>query len=311
MRYLALILSLPTENATLRMRLWRTLKGVGAAALRDGVYLLPDMPECRSVFDGMADEVNASNGTAYVLTVEASDDAFVTMFDRREAYETLVFDINETLVGLTPDSAGEVLKAARKLRKSLSGIVAIDYFPAKARDQAHAAIQALELQVARALSPDEPHSVDHTIIALRREDYRGRGWATRSRPWVDRLASAWLIRRFIDESAQVLWLTAPAECPDEALGFDFDGATFTHVGARVTFEVLVESFGLNEEALRRIGGIVRFLDVGGLQPPEATGVESVLKGLRDTIDDDDKLLAAASMVFDGLLSSFQGGDHHG
>lgn len=124
---------------------------------------------------------------------------------------------------------------------------------------------------------------------------------------MDRLASAWLIRRFIDPKATLLWLASPGDCPPDALGFDFDGATFTHVGARVSFEVLLASFGLETAALQRFGALVHFLDVGGVQPPEAAGIESALAGLRDTITDDDPLLALAGNIFDGLLASFEKG----
>jgi hypothetical protein len=89
------------------------------------------------------------------------------------------------------------------------------------------------------------------------------------------------------------------------LGFDFDGATFSHVGAKVTFEVLVTSFGLDRPGLQRIGALVHYLDVGGVQPVESVGIETVLAGLRETITDDDQLLAMASSVFDGLLVSFE------
>ena len=102
-----------------------------------------------------------------------------------------------------------------------------------------------------------------------------------------------------------MWLAKPKDCPAKAIGFDFDGAAFSHVGARVTFEVMLASFGLEQPALRRIGAIVHYLDAGGVQPPEASGVESVLAGLRDSIDDDDQLVKAAGPVFDALLVSFE------
>jgi hypothetical protein len=95
------------------------------------------------------------------------------------------------------------------------------------------------------------------------------------------------------------------DCPGDALGFDFDGATFSHVGSRVTFEVLAASFGLEQPAITRIGLLVHYLDVGGVQPPEAAGIETVLAGLREAVTDDDRLLAAASTVFDGVLARFE------
>jgi len=116
-----------------------------------------------------------------------------------------------------------------------------------------------------------------------------------------------LIRRFIDPQAQILWLDSPDDCPVQALGFDFDGATFSHVGGKVTFEVLMASFRLTEPGLARLGTIVHYLDVGGAPQPEAPGVESVLAGLRDTIADDDELLAAACAVFDGLHAGLEKG----
>lgn len=117
--------------------------------------------------------------------------------------------------------------------------------------------------------------------------------AERQRPWVDRLASAWLVRRFIDPQARIHWIASPQECPADALGFDFDGATFSHVGSRVTFEVLLASFGLEQPALARLGLLVHYLDVGGIEPAESAGVESILAGLREALCDDDQLLAAA------------------
>src|SRR5262249_40611246 len=159
-----------------------------------------------------------------------------------------------------------------------TALVEIDFFPNEAQTHVDRALCELELACARVLSPDEPHAKEGVITRLRVADYQGRIWATRKRPWVDRLASAWLIRRFIDRDAQIRWLSSPDKCPKSALGFDFDGATFSHVGNRVTFEVLVASFAFEQPALNRLSLLVHYLDVGGVQPPEAVGVESVLAG---------------------------------
>ncbi len=305
-QWLSLITSLPTENATARMRAWRALKASGAAVLRDGVYLMPEREACRNTLDAVAADILGAGGTVFVLRVEEPDGAaFVSLFDRREDYAVLLADISKAHAGLAAETAADTLKQARKLRKTFAGLAEIDFFPGEARRQAEAALQDLEQQAGWALSPDEPHAVASTIPQLPLGLYLGRTWATRCRPWVDRLASAWLIRRFIDPDAHLLWLASPADCPPDALGFDFDGATFSHVGVRVTFEVLLASFGLETPALQRLGALVHFLDVGGVQPPESVGIESALAGLRDTIGDDDQLLNFASTVFDGLLASFE------
>lgn len=306
--WIALITSLPTENATARMRAWRSLKSSGAAVLRDGVYLMPEREDCQKTLDSVATDVRAAEGTALVVRLEEPIDGnFPALFDRSADFATLLADIATAREGMSPDTANEAQKQARKLRKAFGNLAAIDFFPGEAQKQADEALRDFEQRAAWALSPDEPHPINNAITRLSIQDYRGRCWATRRRPWVDRLACAWLIRRHIDPHATVLWLATPADCPAEALGFDFDGATFTHVGARVSFEVLLASFGLETPALQRIGALVHFLDVGGVQPPEAVGIESALAGLRDTILDDDQLLALASNIFDGLLASFEKG----
>lgn len=306
--WLALITSLPSENATARMRAWRSLKASGAAVLRDGVYLMPEREGCRSTLQSVATDIRTADGSAVVVRLEEpSDGNFMALFDRSADFAALLGEIVTARDGLLPDTANEVLKQARKLRKAYANLASIDFFPGEAQKQADEALGDLERRAARVLSPDEPHPVNAAIALLAISDHRGRTWATRRRPWVDRLASAWLIRRYIDPQATVLWLASPADCPADALGFDFDGAAFAHVGAKVTFEVLLASFGLETPALQRLGALVHFLDAGGVQPPEAIGIESVLAGMRDTYADDDQLLAMASHIFDGLLASFEKG----
>jgi hypothetical protein len=138
------------------------------------------------------------------------------------------------------------------------------------------------------------------------EAFQGRTWATRKRPWVDRLATAWLIARFIDRSPRFVWLDNAKRCPKSALGFDFDGATFSHVDDKVTFEVVLSAFSLEHDpALRRLGELVHDIDVGGIPVDAAAGVETVVRGLQaQHPQDDDALLAAALPLFDSLYAAF-------
>jgi hypothetical protein len=305
MNLLTLILSLPTENATTRQRIWRALKASGAAVLRDGVYLMPERDDCRATLDGLAADVREGGGSALVLRVEEPEEAnFTLLFDRSDDYASLMAEFGQVRGWLTADTVLDALKQVRKLRRSFAALSEIDFFPGEAQRQADGALQELELACARTLSPNEPQAIGGVIASLRLADYQGRTWATRQRPWVDRLACAWLIQRFIDRQARLLWLESPADCPPDAITFDFDGATFSHIGSRVTFEVLAASFSLEQPAIVRLGQLVHYLDVGGAQPPEAVGVESVLAGLRAAITDDDQLLIAASAVFDGLITNF-------
>ena len=305
MSWLLLVLSLPTENSTARMRAWRALKSCGAAVLRDGVYVLPAGDAHTGTLAVIAADVREHGGTARLLRAQGIDEDFAPLFDRSAEFGALLAELG----GLRPPRdtkvLDETLRQARRLRKAFDQLAAIDFFTGEAQRQTAAALQAVEAALARAQSPDEPHAVAGDVVPrLDRTDYRGRTWATRCRPWVDRLASAWLIRRFIDPDARFVWLKSPADCPKKALGFDFDGARFSHVGHRVTFETLLAAFDLETTALLRLGVLVHGLDAGGVQPPEAAGVERVLAGMREAITDDDQLRLATAGVFEGLWVAF-------
>ncbi|WP_411726771.1 chromate resistance protein ChrB domain-containing protein [Methyloglobulus sp.] len=312
--WLILIVSLPTQNSAGRMRVWRALKALGCGILRDGVYLLPHRPEFLKTLQFQAEDVIAGGGIAHVLALDSEgqdqQQVFEKLFDRSADYAKLVEDIQKTTdLNLQPDDLGKLQKQMHWLRKDFEAIALQDFFPGTAQEQATAALEDLEHTVTERLSPDEPHAVHRRIRRLHHQDYQGRTWATRQRPWIDRLASAWLIRRFIDPEARFLWLVEPDDCPAEVLGFDFDGGVFTHVGAKVTFEVLLASFGLAKDAaLNRLGALVHFLDVGGIPVLEAAGLETLIRGMRQRWIADDELLVEAEKIFDAFYQAFSGND---
>lgn len=307
-KWALLILGLPTANTTERMRAWRTLKASGAAALRDGVYLLPDLTDAREAFETVERDVLSINGTAYVLRFSDQEDRFSALFDRSDDYAKLITQVSDAQAELAQENAHQIARQVRKLRKSYGQLAAIDFFPGPPKVRADSALRELETAISRALSSDEPTAQKEQICVLDRRGYRGRTWATRQRPWVDRLACAWLINRFIDPEAQFLWLEKPQDCPADALGFDFDGAQFSHTGLLVSFETLIASFALEEPGLQRLALVVHYLDVGGSQPAEAAGIERVLAGLRESIPDDNQLTQVAGGIFDGLLTAFASED---
>lgn len=306
--WLLLITRLPTANTNLRMRLWRTMKAAGAASLRDGVWLLPEPAPQTAEMHTLAAELLAAEGHAEVLAVQALDDAqeqrFRQLFDRSAEYAGLL----EEITGLRRNRANTHIspRLLGRLRRDLQQITALDFFPTDQREAAAAALAEL-VRLVQSGEPLAATPIPLAVLAV--ADYQQRQWATRSRPWIDRLASAWLIRRFIDPQAQFLWLENTTACPPDALGFDFDGARFTHVGNKVTFEVLLVSFMLETDpALQRLGHIVHVLDADdGATAAEAAGLEAVLAGLRLAETDDDALLLAGSRVFDSLYTHFQQG----
>jgi hypothetical protein len=303
--WLLIVLTLPTQNATARMRIWRGLKGLGGAALRDGAWLLPETPATRQALEALANEMHAEGGTAWLLRVNAEESqsaAFQEMFDRSGEYAELLADLNrlDPLAGATTVTS----KALKVLRRRYETLVEQDYFLSSGKSGVEARLLAMEAALETRLSPHEPNFQDGQPERLDATDFQQQIWATRQGLWVDRLASAWLIRRFIDRRARFTWLKHPKDCPKHALGFDFDGARFTHVGHRVTFETLLASFGLESDAaLQRIGTMVHTLDVGG-EAPEAAGFEMLLKGLKTRIQDDDALLKAGGQMLDDLYAAF-------
>jgi hypothetical protein len=305
-RWLLMLVTLPGEKPALRMRLWRKLKASGVGVLRDGVYVGPNRPDVVSLFSAQADELAAAGGTAQVLTVAGGSNDFSHLFDRGTEYRELLAEIGSAARTLKPSNARKLDVDAAGLRRQLEAIVTRDFFPTKLQQEARLALDELSERIRRALSPDEPHMARSRFQQLDKKQHQQRTWAPRAEPWVDRLASAWLIRRFIDRKARIVWIKDPAKKPAKALGFDFDGADFTHVDDKVTFEVLLHSFDLQgDEALAHIGGVVHYLDVGGIPVAEAPAIETLLRGMRTRSADDDALLANASRLFDDLYAGFQ------
>jgi len=304
-----LIISLPTQTATVRMRVWRALKNLGCGILHDGVYLLPDSVATRTALQEQADEVINASGSASLLTAQsqypAQEQSFRDLFDRTPDYARLLQTIRQFRGELDSLKAPAIRRTFKALQRDLDAITVTDYFPGAAKEQADHALKEAGAAVATLFAPDEPHATKGKIQSLNHKDYQKRVWATRKHLWVDRMASAWLIRRFIDKKAKFLWLEKPKSCPANALGFDFDGATFTHIGARVTFEVLLASFDLETDpGLVRLGGLVHYLDVGGIPVAEAAGLELILRGAQQRCKNDNLLLDEATKIFDDIYAAY-------
>jgi hypothetical protein len=315
-RWLLLAVSLAGRpGSTARVRLWRALKELGVGSLRDGVSVLPASASARTAFASIAGEVAAEAGNAWLLELPAQaaevEQALLALFDRTAGYGELA----GAMAALSQEAPlldeATARRRLRQLDKALGELERLDFFPGPPQAQARAARASLKAEIDRRFSPAEPMTAERALSPLAPGDYRDRTWATRRRLWVDRVASAWLIRRFIDPGARFLWLERPEDSPAGALGFDFDGAAFTHAliegSERVTFEVLAASFGLaGDPGLARLGQLVHYLDAGGLPVAEAAGFEAVLAGLREATANDDALLTAATPMLDALYLTYSG-----
>jgi hypothetical protein len=307
--WLVLITNLPGQNQTLRMRVWRALKAAGAGLLRDGVYVLPQTAASRKIFEEQAREIQTVAGGAHILPFESDSTeqhrAFVELFDRTADYQELNIRLDAFKKSLAKLTELDARRALAAIARDLAATAATDFFPGKSRGQVQSALADMEAALNEHFSPNEPRPAHRKIPRRDPKDYGGRTWATRQHVWIDRVCSAWLIRRFIDPKAKFVWLKRIQDKPKRALGFDFDGAEFSHVDSKVTFEVLVTSFGLEGDAgLARMGLLVRFLDVGGIPVAEAPGLAAIVSGARSLQPDDDALLLSVTPALDSLYHTY-------
>lgn len=292
------------------MRVWRALKDAGCGVLRDGVYVLPAESGRAAALAEMESEVRSAGGFAMTVGLQlktaAQLDHVRKLFDRSAEYGTLIRKAQALRPALPRLGPRKAQTAVGRLRRSFESLAETDFFPGHAKLQGAEAISDLERRCQQLFSEGEPHPSGKPPRRVSPSKYRKRVWATRKNPWVDRLASAWLIKRFIDRDARFVWIDRPRDRPAGAVGFDFDGAEFTHAGSRVTYEVMLAAFGLDHDlALVAIGAAVHFLDVGGVPIADAKGLETVLVGIKEKARDDDELLSEAMRILDLFYSAYR------
>ncbi len=307
--WLLLITNLPGHNPTLRMRTWRAMKTAGAGLMRDGAYLLPASAPRRRLLEEQRNEIRGAGGLAQLLSFDAEPgaqhDELVALFDRAAEYGEVIARLTAVRRGLRKLSESGARQHLAGISREAAAIMARDFFPGEPLKQMERALADAEAAVNAHFAPDEPSSSHGKVRPRNRKQYRSRTWATRKRIWIDRVASAWLIRRFIDPKARFLWLEHVRDCPKRVVGFDFDGAEFTHADSRVTFEVLLASFALDgDPGLVRLGALVHHLDVGGIPIAEAPGLAAIMAGARALQRDDDALLKAMNPVLDSLYAGY-------
>lgn len=316
-RWLVFVHQLPARPSNLRVQTWRRLQQFGALPLKHAVYLLPDTPGTREDFEWLRTEVKAAGGDAEVFAggpVDAwAHDALVEDFrrSRQEAYAALAREIERALHRLAARRRPRTTRApsARRLldglRQRLAAIERIDYFGSAGRDSAAKLLIELEQRVSH--GADRRRGPVSAPPQASTETYHGRLWVTRPRPGVDRMASAWLIRRFIDPQARFGFAPDRLSVPDGAVPFDMFGVEFSHQADSCTFETLCSMFGIHDGAVERLAAIVHDLDLkdGRFGVREAPVVAAIIEGLQLAKSDDDPLLDAGMTLFDSLYRSFE------
>jgi hypothetical protein len=315
-RWLLFVHQLPSSPSNLRVRTWRRLHQLGAIPIKQAVYVLPDTPGAREDFEWLKTEVKAAGGDASVFAADNvdawSDDILVEEFrrSRQEAYAALARDVEKVLkrAHRARRPRGTRAPAIRRLqevfRERLTAIEGIDFYGSAGRDRVTALLHELEEWASQARvaavasTPASPADPDA---------YHGRLWVTRPRPGVDRMASAWLIRRFIDPQARFGFAADRSTVPGDAIPFDMFGVDFSHRGDGCTFETLCAVFGIHEPAIARLAAIVHDLDLkdGRYAAPEDATVGAVIEGLQLAQSDDEVLLAQGMALFDALYRAFE------
>jgi hypothetical protein len=306
-RWLAYVTTLPTEDPAARMRVLRTLESLGCAVLRDGVFLLPDTPAARQGLSTLSEHVARINGTAHLLSVNSLDDAqtrqFLGLFDRSHKYDGLIRTVESLRSAIGISDPVSIMRLLHKHKREYKIISALDFFPSESKERAARALTEVEQALHMLMFP-QAQKKSGTIDATGKQ-YFQRTWATRKPLWADQLASAWLIRRFIDPEATLLWLDKGQECPERAIGYAFDGAAFCNSKDKVTFEEILSSFKLEHNAaLARIGRLIHALDAGDTQVAEAAGVHTLLQGAVRRTESAEQLLAETEMTFDLLYEAY-------
>ena len=296
MHWIALSFSLPSgSSSSKRVAVWRRLQKIGAVSPTGSLYLLPAGEESREAFDWLAQEITEAGGQALVLPIEGLDgDAEARLVEafraaRGEDYRKLAVEAGEA------ERAGKAGLEDRleKLRPRVAEVARNDIFQAPERAEVEAALARIE----NLLSPSE--KVASEVLSDEIERYRGRRWVTRPHPHVDRLACAWLIRRFVDPEAEIRYAEKAGE---GEVSFDMKGAHFGHRGNRCTFETMLDAFGLEgDPALAALAQIVHEIDLRDASTrPEVPGIDAVLRGWSTAGWTDAELERHGIALFEGL-----------
>lgn len=309
-RWLLLAHQLPTQPSNARVKTWRRLQQIGAVAVRNSVYALPNTDACREDFAWIRSEIIALGGEAIVFAADALDEEdSAGILDaiqraRQAEYKALKRDLDRIAPPARAQRAGpsrrdQVSRGVRQLRDRFTALRRIDFFNAPGGAAIADAIDRLEFQLAEGIA--DPREVN---VRVSPKAFRNRTWVTRPRPGVDRMASAWLIRRFIDPKARFAFAAAPdsADVP-----FDMYTGEFSHQGPLCTFEVLAKRFKITDQAVVRLAQIVHDLDMKDsvYGAPESPAVGRMVEGLRQVHAEDPPLLEQGIAMFEALARSFE------
>lgn len=305
MAWITFAYSLPKNKSSARVSLWRRLQRLGAIAPAGNVYVLPATDDCVESFQWLTQEIQTTGGQAIMFHCEQiegmSEQALIELFceARAKDYQAILDEANALESELNKTDAEEdssIRQSMAKLRRQYADVTRIDYFDCPEGQIVENRLSQLEQLLAGG------HEMQLNISILDTSDFQGKIWVTRPQPFVDRLASIWLIRRFIDISAEIRYSHQPE---NDGISFDMPNAQFGHTGNLCTFETLIKTFQISADGLNKIAEIIHEVDLhdGIYNHPETFGIDAVLKGWSQQGLSDQELEARGLVLMDGLLSA--------
>jgi hypothetical protein len=316
-KWLFLVHQVHTPHSRERVKVWRAIKKTGAVLYRNSVYVLPFSKERLEDFQWVCQQINDSKGEASIFTSypqsEKEDVALRALFRKtREAdYEALQLSAERLLhrihvalrrKALTRRLRKSLGKEAEQIQDAFEDLQKIDFFSNSPPKRVTELLRELYLKISstQKLSEIPPPIKNHS-----KAEFQRKIWATRAGIHIDRLCSAWLIRRFIDPAARFIF-AAESSLPQKAILFDVFGAVFGHHGEDCTFEVLIKTFGIQDPALQQIAEIIHDIDLKDHKfgRTEASGLDIVIRSLAQSSGDDHQLLKLGSVILDALYRSF-------
>jgi hypothetical protein len=317
-KWLLLIHQIPPKPGYLRVKIWRRLQGLGAVAIKNSVYVIPRNEQTLEDFQWVLREIVQSGAEASICAASfvdgLTDDQVENLFrTARDAdYGQIadeakaVLDAGPPSEAMTDQDRSELESSLARLKKRFSVVVNLDFFGATGQEAASSLLEKLEFRLAEARSrtDTEGKAVDTWDLS----QFQGRTWVTRKGVYVDRIACAWLIRRFIDPDASFRFVSERGYRPKTGeLRFDMFEGEFTHQGDLCSFEVLVQHFAVHDKALAEIGKIIHDLDLkeARFKRPETAGVSALIDGIVASRKPDETRLERGSDLFDDLYEHFR------
>jgi len=295
--WLLLVFSLPRKGASLRVTVWRKLQRYGALALGNSGYFLPNTEENRERFEWLATAIRTEGGDASVLEVQSIDNCSFEQM-KQQFSDARAEDYRKLLKELRSSASANQSRRIIRLRQRFQDIVAIDFFDSPLREQVERALNAMQTSRTKSAAPE--------IGKVSPAEYRNRVWVTRPRPGVDRVTSAWLIRKFIDPKAKFVFAPEDKK-PANAVSFDMYEGGFGHRGEDCTFETLLKVFHIRDKKVLVMAEVVHDADLFDEKfgRKEGFGIDEVMKGWAREGLSDQELLKRGMQLAEGLYKSLR------